>query len=45
VIEAKGEGPVVRRGEGAVRLTAVQPAGKKVMSGRRFYAGTGWRRG
>lgn len=39
VIEAKGEGPVVAAGEGAVRLTAVQPAGKKVMSGAAFLCG------
>ncbi|HPR67736.1 MAG TPA: methionyl-tRNA formyltransferase [Kiritimatiellia bacterium] len=39
VIEAKGEGPVVAAGEGAVRLTAVQPAGKKVMPGAAFLCG------
>lgn len=39
VIESKGAGPVVAAGEGAVRLTAVQPAGKKVMPGAAFLCG------
>ena len=39
LIEAKGEGPLVAAGSGAVRLTAVQPAGKKAMSGSAFLCG------
>jgi len=39
VIEAKGEGPLVAAGEGAVRLTKVQPAGKKMMTGAAFLCG------
>jgi methionyl-tRNA formyltransferase len=45
VLEARGEGPLIAAGKGAVRLVAVQPAGKKAMGGRRSCAGTGWRRG
>lgn len=39
VVEAKGDGPLVAAGEGCVRLTAVQPAGKKAMSGSAFLCG------
>jgi|LSQX01.3.fsa_nt_gb methionyl-tRNA formyltransferase len=39
VLAARGEGPLVAAGRGAVRLTAVQPAGKKVMDGASFLRG------
>ncbi|NLG34095.1 MAG: methionyl-tRNA formyltransferase [Lentisphaerae bacterium] len=39
VLEAAGEGLLVAAGTGAVRLTRVQPAGKKVMPGAAFLCG------
>ena len=39
VLEAGGEGPLVAAGMGAVRLTVVQPAGKKAMPGADFLRG------
>lgn len=39
VLEAAGAGPLVATGGGALRLTQVQPAGKKSMSGAAFLCG------
>lgn len=39
VLEAAGAGPLIAAGEGAVRLTGVQPAGKKAMGGAAFLCG------
>ena len=39
ILEAAGAGPVVASGVGAVRLTMVQPAGKKAMPGAAFLCG------
>ena len=39
VLEAGGEGPLVATGRGALRLTQVQPAGKKSMPGAAFLCG------
>ena len=39
VLEAGGAGPLVAAGSGAVRLTVVQPAGKKAMEGAAFLRG------
>lgn len=39
VLEAAGAGPLIATGHGALRLTAVQPAGKKAMPGAAFLRG------
>ena len=39
ILEAAGEGPLVATGAGALRLTTVQPAGKKAMPGAAFLRG------
>ena len=39
ILEAAGAGPLVAAGSGAVRLTMVQPAGKKAMPGAAFLCG------
>lgn len=39
VLDAAGAGPRVATGNGALRLTLVQPAGKKAMSGAAFLCG------
>lgn len=39
VLEAAGAGPLVATGRGALRLTQVQPAGKKAMPGAAFLCG------
>ena len=39
VLDAAGAGPRVATGNGALRLTMVQPAGKKAMSGAAFLCG------
>ena len=39
VLEAAGAGPLVATGRGALRLTQVQPAGKKSMPGAAFLCG------
>ena len=39
VLEAAGAGPLVATGRGALRLTQVQPAGKKPMPGSAFLCG------
>ena len=39
ILEAAGEGPLVATGAGALRLTRVQPAGKKAMPGAAFLRG------
>ena len=39
VLEAGGAGPLVAAGTGALRLTVVQPAGKKAMPGADFLRG------
>ena len=39
ILEAAGEGPLVATGDGALRLTRVQPAGKKAMAGAAFLCG------
>lgn len=39
VLEARGEGLLVAAGAGAVRLAAVQPAGKRAMGGAAFLCG------
>jgi len=39
VLEWEGDGPLVKTGDGAVRLTEVQPEGKKPMSGSAYMRG------
>jgi methionyl-tRNA formyltransferase len=39
VLEAAGDRLVVRAGDGAVRIVAVQPEGRRVMGAREYLAG------
>ncbi len=39
LIDCGGDGPLVATGEGALRLTAIQPEGRKVMGGEAFLCG------
>jgi methionyl-tRNA formyltransferase len=39
ILDASGQGPLVATGQGALRLTMVQPAGKKSMPGPAFLCG------
>ncbi|MDI6773872.1 MAG: methionyl-tRNA formyltransferase [Verrucomicrobiota bacterium] len=45
VLDVAGPGPLVAVGQGAVRLVAVQPEGRRAMSGEEYLRGHDWKAG
>jgi methionyl-tRNA formyltransferase len=45
IVDVTGDGPLVRTGDGSIRLVEVQPEGRKVMSGQAFLNGHKMRSG
>jgi methionyl-tRNA formyltransferase len=45
ILDLSGDGPLIATGRGALRLCTIQPAGKKMASGRDFLNGCRWSHG